>query len=450
MKGMTPATVTKVCGGKFVGDPAVLDREISFVTRDSREAGEGCLFAAIPGERVDGHDYLESCRQSGALCAICQRDPGYTELPYILVDNTQTALGALSAWYRRRFDIPVIGVTGSVGKTSAKEMMASVLSQRFNTLKTQGNYNNELGVPLTLLSLRQEHEAAVVEMGISDFGEMERLTAMVRPTAAVITTVGFSHLEKLGDLDGVLKAKTAVTEGMDKNSLLLINGDDQKLRGYAAPIKTLSYGLEPHNDIRAENVRALGLDGMELDIRFGERRLHARIRAFGDHLVYAALAGAAAGFMLGLTDEEISQGINGYESVGRRSRAVDTGRCVVIDDCYNSNPNSLASALRSLALLPGRKVCVLGDMLELGKDSPALHRRVGELAAKTVQLVITHGEMAKYMYESAAATGNALHFDEKQALLDALPGLIAPGDCVLVKASRGMRFEDVSEKLMSL
>lgn len=447
MKSMTPRKIAQVCDGRFVGNEAVLDREISFVTRDSREAGTDCLFAAIPGERVDGHDYLESCRSAGALCALCQRDPGKTELPYILVENTQSALGALAAWYRSQFDIPVIGVTGSVGKTSAKEMIAGVLSQRFRTLKTQGNYNNELGVPLTLFGLTEEHEAAVVEMGISDFGEMERLTAMVRPTAAVITTVGCSHLERLGDLDGVLRAKTAITAGMDAGALLLINGDDPRLRAYRAPIKKQCYGLEGDNDIRAEHVRALGLEGMEMEICAGQRRIPARVRAFGDHLVYAALAGAAVGIALGLTDREIANGIGAYESVGRRARAVDTGFCTVIDDCYNSNPNSAASALRSLALLEGRKVCILGDMLELGAASPQLHAQTGALAGELADLVLTQGKMAKIMHTAAAEKCQALHFEEKSALIEALPDLIRPGDRVLVKASRGMRFEEISEAL---
>ena len=450
MKGMTPARIVQVCGGRFIGNDAVLEHEISFVTRDSREAAADCLFAAIPGERTDGHDYLESCRAAGALCALCQRDPGPTELPYILVENTQKALGQLAAWYRMQFRIPVIGVTGSVGKTSAKEMIAGVLSQRFNTLKTQGNYNNELGVPLTLFGLTEKHEAAVVEMGISDFGEMERLTAMVRPTIGVITTVGYSHLEKLGDLDGVLCAKTAITKGMQPDGLLLVNGDDAKLRAYTAPMEKRCYGLEPDNTVRAEEVRALGLDGMEMVLSCGERHIPVRIHAFGVHLVYAALAAAAVGFALKLTDDEIARGIEGYESVGRRARTVNAAFCTVIDDCYNSNPNSVAAALQSLALLDGRKVCILGDMLELGGMSPALHAQAGALAGETAQLVITQGNMSKYMHTAAAEKCEAVHFDGKDALLAALPGLLHRGDAVLVKASRGMHFEEISEAIMKL
>ena len=450
MKGITPRIIEKVCSGRFIGEAAVLDEEISFITRDSREAAAGCLFAAIPGERVDGHDFLEMCREKGAVCAICQREVENTALPYVLVENTQTALGALSAWYRQQFDIPVIGITGSVGKTSAKEMIASVLSQKFNTLKTQGNYNNELGVPLTLFGLNESHEAAVVEMGISDFGEMERLTAMVQPTAAVITTVGYSHLECLGDLNGVLRAKTAITNGMKPDAVLMVNGDDEKLRGYSAPCQKLCYGINDANDLRAENVRAKGLEGMELDIVSGERRIHASINAFGDHLVYAALAAAAVGMMLDLSDTEISDGIAAYSPVGRRSLAVEGRICTVIDDCYNSNPNSATSALRSLALLKGKRVAILGDMLELGRDSAELHAMVGSFAGECADLVITQGKMSRYIYDAAKKKTKAVHFDEKSQLLAALPELIEKSDLVLVKASRGMRFEDVSEALFKL
>ena len=450
MKGITPRIIAKVCGGTFVGDAAALDKEIAFVTRDSREAAEGCLFAAIPGERVDGHDFLEMCREKGAVCALCQREVENTGLPYVLVENTQTALGALSAYYREQFHIPVIGITGSVGKTSAKEMIASVLSQRFNTLKTQGNYNNELGVPLTLFGLNDSHEAAVIEMGISDFGEMERLTAMVHPTAAVITTVGYSHLECLGDLDGVLRAKTAITQGMKQGGMLMVNGDDEKLRSYEGYSNKLCYGLEENSAVRAENIRALGLDGMELTIVSGERRIPVKINAFGDHLVYAALAAASVGMMLGLSDDEIAAGIACYEVVGRRSRAVNAGSFVVIDDCYNANPNSVTSALRSLTLPAGRKVAVLGDMLELGAESEKLHGMVGDFAGDRAELVITQGKMSQFISEAAAQKTKAVHFEQKAELIAALPELILPGDVVLVKASRGMRFEDITEALMSL
>jgi len=450
LKGITPRVIARVCGGVFVGDEAAMDREISFVTRDSREAGPDCLFAAIPGERADGHDFLEKSREKGALCALCQRTPAKTALPYVLVKNTQTALGALASYYRGLFSIPVVGVTGSVGKTSAKEMIAAVLGQRFRVLKTRGNYNNELGVPLTLLSLREAHSAAVVEMGISAFGEMERLTAMVRPDIAVITNVGHAHLEKLGDLSGVARAKTAITDSMAADGLLAVNGDSPHLREYRAPVRRVTYGLAPDNDLRAEEIRALGLEGMEFTIVSGMRVIPAKIRAFGAHLVYAALAAATVGMALGCTDGEIAAGIAAYESVGSRSRPITADRCTVIDDCYNANPDSMASALRSLGFLPGRRVAILGDMLELGENAPALHRSVGELAADQAELVLTCGELARQIAAGVERGTQAIHFDTKAELLSALDALICPGDYVLVKASRGMRFEDVTQKLLTL
>ena len=449
MRGITPALAAQICGGELIGGEDIKDREISFITRDSREAGEGCMFAAIPGARTDGHDHLESARERGALCALCQRSPAPTSLPYILAGDTQRALGRIAAYYRQQFDIPVIGITGSVGKTSTKEMTASVLSQRFKTLKTAGNYNNELGVPLTLFGLDDGCEAAVVEMGISGFGEMERLTDMVRPDIAVISCVGYSHLQGLGGLDGVLRAKTAISLGMPENGTLVLNGDDELLRSYKTPLRTVYYGLGEDCAVRAKNVRALGLDGMELELCCRGRSFPVRINAFGDHLVYAALAAAAVGAELGLSDSEIAAGIAAYSTVGRRSSVLETGGMVIIDDCYNSNPNSAMSALRSLSLLGPRRVCILGDMLELGEDSAALHAKVGEFAAECADLVVTQGAEAAHIHEAASKRCEALHFAEKSELLANLHNIVRPGDRVLVKASRGMHFEDVTEALKS-
>ena len=450
MRGLTPAKIAGLCGGELVGGEDIARREVSSITRDSRECAPGCLFAAIPGARTDGHDHLESAKENGAICALCQREPDYKGLPYVLVDDTQRALGAIAAFYRGEFAVPVVGITGSVGKTSAKEMTAAVLSQRFDTMSTDGNYNNELGVPLTLFRLGEDTEAAVVEMGISASGEMERLTAMVRPNIAVITCVGYSHLEGLGSLEGVLRAKTAVTSGMGSDGVLILNGDDELLRGYEAPLRKVYYGLGDGCQVRAEGLRALGLDGMEFDIVSSLGRAHARIGAFGEHLVYAALAAAAVGIELGLGYDEITAGIAAYRPVGRRSNAIDSGGIVVIDDCYNSNPNSAVSALRSLSLLGPRRVAILGDMLELGADSPALHEAVGRFAGEKCELVLTCGEMAGHISAAAEGLCRTMHYESKSELISALPGVIERGDKVLVKASRGMRFEDISEALKSL
>ncbi len=445
MKDLTPAVVASVTGGEVRG--ALPAGELTGLTTDSRAIWPGCLFAAIPGARVDGHDFIGQAAEKGAACVLCQRFVDAT-VPQFRVEDTQAALRTLAGWYRRQFSIPFIGVTGSVGKTTAKEMIASVLGQRLHTLKTEKNFNNELGVPLTLFRLREDHEAAVVEMGISGFGEMRRLTDMVRPDIGVYTVIGDAHLEFLGDRPGVLRAKGEMVEGMGPDGVIIANGDDALLRAHDFGRRTVLFGLGKDCDIRAEDVKVDGAAGMTCTIRAGERRIPVRIPAFGPHMVSAALMGAAVGLELGLTDGEIARGIESYEVVGSRGRVLDTGTITILDDCYNANPTSVKSALESLAGLPGRKVAILGDMRELGPTGPALHRQTGALAARLCDAVIACGAEAEQIALGAGA--DAVWFRERQELIDALPRLIDRGDAVLVKASRAMGFEAVTEALRAL
>ena len=358
------------------------------------------------------------------------------------------ALRSIAAFYRAQFDIPFVGVTGSVGKTTAKEMIAAVLSARFDTLKTEKNFNNELGVPLTLFRLRDNHEAAVVEMGISDFGEMTRLTAMVRPSIGVFTLIGDAHLECLGDRPGVLRAKGEMIQGMSEDGVVIANGDDALLKDHDFGRRTVLFGLGEHCDVRAVEAMPDGLSGMGCAILAGERRIEVKVPAFGSHMIYAALMGAAVGLELGLTDEEIVRGIAAYETVGSRGRVLDTGYITILDDCYNANPTSVTAAIDSLTALPGRPVAILGDMLELGQNSSALHRQVGAYAAQKGAAVIACGPMAKDI--AAGAGEDAVWFADRIALLDALPKLIKRGDAVLVKASHAMGFETVAEALQDI
>ena len=450
MKPFTFRDAVSAVGGRYFGDEAALDAEITAVTSDSRQAGPGSLFIALKGGRADGHDFMADCIQKGAAGCLCERAPKPGETPAILVDSTFRATGALAAWHRSRFDIPVIGVTGSVGKTTTKEMLAAVLSQRFNTLKTQGNQNNELGMPWTLLRLDDANEVAVVEMGISDFGEMRRLTAIARPTAAVFSVIGDAHLEFLGDRRGVLRAKGEIFEGMDAGGLAVLNGDDPLLRDFQPNMRRVTYGLSAGCDVRGEDVKNLGEAGVELTIRHARGAFRARIPAYGSHLASAALAAAAVGLEFGLTGEEIALGIAAYQTVGERARIIHTGGYTVVSDCYNANPFSCRAAVDSLMKLEGnRRVCVLGDMLELGPTGPALHRTLGEYAAKRgVDLVIGCGPLSRNTAEGAKSAGaEALYFPDKAALFEQLDGLIRPGDAVLVKASLGMGFKEVVEWL---
>ena len=300
MKDLTLNNIVTAVGGEYHGDRRFLTREISFVTSDSRSAGEGCLFAAIKGERTDGHSYIDKAAKQGAICALAQHIPCCCTMPVIVVDDTVRALGDLAAYYRSRLNVKILGITGSVGKTTAKEMAFSVLSQKYRVHKTSGNFNNELGVPLTLLGIDEQCELAVVEMGISHFGEMRRLGEIVRPDMALYTAVGSAHLEFLGDFDGVLRAKTEMLDFLPDDGTVFVNGDDATLQKLTCRQRLCRYGVAKDCDVRAENVRVLGTDGMELDIVAGQRRFAVKINSFGVHMVTAALGGAAVGIAAGI------------------------------------------------------------------------------------------------------------------------------------------------------
>ncbi len=443
MRHLTPAVLRDVTGGEAKGE--LPSEEITDITTDSRAVMPGGLFAAIPGSKVDGHDYIPMAAEKGASCALCQRF-AEADIPQIMVDDTQTALRRIAAFYRCQFDIPFVGVTGSVGKTTAKEMIASVLSRRFNTLRTEENFNNELGVPLTLFRLREEHEAAVVEMGISGFGEMTRLAEMVHPDIAVFTLIGDAHLEFLGDRPGVLRAKGEIVSGMRQDGVVIANGDDELLRAYDFGRRTVLFGVSEGCDVRAEDIENDGISGMKCVVAAGERRIPLRIPAYGQHMVYAALMGAAVGLELGLTDEEIAMGVASYETVGSRGRVIEAGGVTVVDDCYNANPTSTAAALESLAALPGRHVAILGDMLELGERGAALHEEIGRAAAARGVVVLACGPLSKHI--AAGAGEGARWFTDADELISALPEAILPGDAVLVKASHAMGFDRVVEALV--
>ena len=448
MRGMTISRAAAVCGGRLCGE-GDLGAELGSVVIDSRAVSAGDFFVAYKGERVDGHDYISAAFDRGAVCCLAQRVPEGETRPILLVPDVQTALEQICAEYRRDLRLPVIGITGSVGKTSAKEMISAVLSQRLNVLKTDKNLNNQIGVPMTISRIRPEHQAAVVEMGISGFGEMSVLAKIARPDMAVFTLIGHAHLEFLHDLDGVLRAKTEMLDFMADDAPVLINGDDEKLRGLQCRQKKISFGLGENCDVRAENIR-LGESGETFcDIVYGERRIPVEIRAYGRHMIYAALEGAAVGLLMGLSDGEIVKGVASFETVGRRAAVCDTGFITLIDDSYNANPDSVKCGIDSLMKMPGRHVCILGDMLELGEGSGEMHFDVGRYAGeKGAELVLTSGPLSRETCRGAGERGR--HFATREELIAALPGLIQKGDRVLVKASLGSRFDQISEALKEL
>lgn len=451
MKPFLVRDALNACGGQFFGGEAALDREVTTVTSDSRTIAPGALFVAFRGARVDGHDFIRRCLEGGAAGCISEREPiDDAETPCIVVDSSLRAIGALAAWHRSRFDIPVIGITGSVGKTTTKEMIAAVLARRFNTHKTEKNFNNELGVPWTLLRLEDAHQVSVVEMGISDFGEMRRLTHIVRPNIAVFTMIGDAHLEFLGDHAGVLRAKSEIFESMDERGLAVLNGDDELLANCHPGTRRVTYGLKPENDVWADEIQVKSLGRIAFTAHHARGTFAAEIFGYGTHLVYAALAATAVGLELGMTPEEIAAGIADYRTVGNRARIIEAGEITVVSDCYNANPNSMRAAIDSLAGTAGRRVCILGDMLELGDGTERYHSEVGAYAAAHgVDLVIGCGALARHIAEGAErAGGRAIYFEDKARLAEALPEILRPGDVVLVKASHSMAFEQIVDALV--
>jgi UDP-N-acetylmuramoyl-tripeptide--D-alanyl-D-alanine ligase len=446
MKRFTLSQIADACGGTYIGEHSLKETPVSSIERDSRNIKENSLFLAIKGARVDGHDFIEKCYEDGAICALCEKAPKNPSKPYILVDDTLKAVKKIAKAYRELFEIPIVGISGSVGKTSTKEMISSVLSQKYKVHKTQGNLNNELGVPLTLFGMDDDTEVAVIEMGISDFGEMSRISEMVQPTIEVITIIGECHLENLGDRNGVFKAKTEMFDNLRIGGTVILNGDDDKLNKVSA-VKgnaPIFYGFH-HGAYRAENVANNGVLGVDADLLFDGQRLSVTIPAIGTYMVNNALAAAAVGRTLGLTSEEIKRGIAAYKTVGSRANLINTGKISIIDDCYNANPNSMKASIDTLMNLEGRKVAILGDMKELGENESELHLGVGR-HAQCCDMVIAVGPLAEKIAEGAGG----IHFETKDELFDQLKSLIKVGDVVLVKASHSMQFEKITEKLKEL
>ena len=444
MKPITLCEVAAACGGELCGDAGI---KITSIVTDSRKAGEGSLFAAIPGERVDGHDFIAKTVEQGAACVLCERAPD-VDIPYILVESTLVALKGIAEYYRSLFTIPFIGVTGSVGKTSTKELISSVLSQKYNVHKTAGNFNNELGVPLTLFGLEEYHEAAVIEMGISGFGEMTRLSKMVRPDISVITNIGYCHLENLGDRDGVLKAKTEMFNYLKDNGTIILCHDDDKLRTVDEykGIKPIFYGTSASDEYFADKIEELLLDGVRCTLHHGGSEITVTIPAMGRHNVLNALCAMAVGKKLGLTDSEIKAGIESFKNVGSRNNIIKTRGMTVIDDCYNANPTSTKAGLNTLSNFKGRKVAVLGDMKELGADELSLHREVGAYAKeKGINLLIAVGPLSKATAEGFGE--GAKYYPTVEDCISEITGVLSEGDAVLVKASHSMHFEKIVDSL---
>lgn len=453
MKNMTLANMAAACGGQlYYMKEELADRTPEGVVVDSRLIQPGFVFVATKGERVDGHRFIPDVFAKGALAVICERLPEEPLGPCILVQDSFMALKQTAAFYRRQLNIPVIGITGSVGKTSTKEFIAAVLSMKFRVHKTAGNFNNEVGLPLTIFGIRDEHEIAVLEMGINTFGEMHRLSEIARPDICVLTNIGDCHLENLIDRDGVLRAKSEIFDCMNPQGTVIVNGDDDKLAtiGQVHGKKPVTFGMDSSKDIWADGIENRGLFGSRARLHLEDGSVMAAdIPLPGSHMIYNAMAAAAVGRQFDMTAHEIAGGLARVESVAGRSHLIKAGGKVIIDDCYNANPASMKAALDLLATADTRRVAILGDMFELGDNERAMHKEVGCYAAEAgVDTVICVGSLSADMYEGVSqAGGRGVYFESRDQLLAALPQLIQEKDTILVKASHGMAFDKVVEAL---
>ena len=451
LKNMSLDNIAIACNGTYVGDAALKSEQITGVEKDSRLIEEGFLYIPFAGARVDGHDFIPQVFEKGALCTLSEKDLPAMGNPYIKVKSTAQALKDIAEFYREQLDCKIIGVTGSVGKTSTKEMIASVLEERYQVLKTEGNYNNEIGMPLTILKIRENHDIAVIEMGISDFGEMHRLAKVSKPDVCVITNIGTCHLENLGDRDGVFKAKTEMFDFAKEHCFVVLNGDDDKLM-HIKEVKgsvPVFFGIETEQEVCIEKYQTLGVKGTEATIRYFDKTFDTLIPIPGYHMLYNAMAATCIGVHFHMTFEEIDRGIRKLKALGGRNHIFEAHGKTIIDDCYNANPMSMKASLEVLSQAEGRKVAILGDMFELGEKEISPHKEVGETAAGfCIDLIICIGQLAKNIYEGAVTKGNqVLYFETKESFFEKMDILLKKGDTVLVKASNGMKFQEIVEKL---
>ncbi|MBF6606187.1 MAG: UDP-N-acetylmuramoyl-tripeptide--D-alanyl-D-alanine ligase [Chloroflexi bacterium] len=453
----TAAELVSLTGGRLLRAGA---RPIRRAAVDSRSVTPGCLFVALPGERTDGHAHVADAAAAGAAAILVTRRPDddvlerLGDVTVIEVPDGVRALGALAADWRARFAPLVVGVTGSIAKTSTKEAIATVLDRRFSTLRSEGNRNNEIGLPLTLLDLGPEHEAAVLEMGMYVGGEIADLAAMARPSIGVVTAVEPVHLSRIGTLEAVERAKGELVEALPPDGAAVLNADDPRVVRMAGRTvaRAVTYGFSAAADVRAETVVSRAADGMRFVLRTPAGSRPVLTAALGRHGVHNALAAAAVGLAAGVDLDEIAAGLAGGWSAPHRDRLVRVGSVTILDDSYNASPASMTAALDLLATLPGRRrIAVLGEMLELGDTHEAGHRAVGAVAARIVDLLVVVGAGATPLAEAAREhprlAGRVLQASDALAALALLRPLLEAGDVVLVKGSRGIALEAIVDTL---
>jgi UDP-N-acetylmuramoyl-tripeptide--D-alanyl-D-alanine ligase len=454
-RGLTADELLAVTGGTLL---ARSDRPILGGAVDSREVEPGNLFVALPGERTDGHRFVGAALAAGAAGVLVARTPGEVDLAgagatIVRVDDPLRALQAVASAWRARFDPLVVGITGSIAKTSTKEAVATVLAAAMPTLRNEGNLNNEIGLPLTVLRLRSQHRAAVLEMGMYVGGEIRDLAAIGRPEIGIVTAVQPVHLSRIGTIEAVEQAKGELVEALPEDGVAILNADDERVRRMAARTgaRVRTYGFAPDADVRADDVASRGADGMSFRLLADGEEQAVTIPTLGRLAVHNALAAAAAGLAAGLGHAAIGAALASGWSAPHRGQLVPAGGIAIVDDSYNASPASVAAALEVLAGLDGRRVAVLGEMLELGGEHESGHRSTGEAAAAVVDRLVVVGDGASAIADGAVAAGMppsaVVRVPDRHAARDHLMGTLMPGDVVLVKASRGIALDLLVDEL---
>ena len=427
--------------------------EIKRIVTDSRKADKDSLFVAIIGENMDGHNFIASALEKGCPIVVASRIPeGVDEEKIILVEDTRDALLKIAGLYRRKFSIPLVGITGSVGKTTTREFVSLVMKKKFKLLKNEENLNNEIGVSDTLFRLDESYGASCMEMGMDGLGQIEKISTACYPQIAVITNIGISHLEKLGSRENILKAKTEILKPMDKGSPLIICKDNDLLCNYENPDhRIISYGIKNKDaDVRAENIEVKGT-ATTFDVIAPFGNFPCTIPTVGEHNVLNALAAFCVGNLLGISNEDMADALSNYESVGLRQKLMEKDNIKYVADCYNASPDSLMAAAKALSSMKteGKKYMVVSDMLELGSDEEELHRNCGkEMAEMDIDAVLGTGRLTKCLIDGVNNKKEAHHFSDKDSLAEFIGKVRQENDIYWLKASRGMKLEDILEKLL--
>jgi UDP-N-acetylmuramoyl-tripeptide--D-alanyl-D-alanine ligase len=448
MESLKIIEITKAVGGKLINCSE--DLNIYSISTDSRKISKGDLFIALSGENFDGHKFVDASIKDGAIAALVSKEIN-VNCPQIIVDDTMKALKSLASYYRSKFEFPIVAVTGSTGKTSTKEMISSVLEEKFSVHKTQKNFNNEIGLPLSIFNMESNHQISILEMGMNNLGEIKRLADIARPSVGVITNIGTAHIENLGTRENIMKAKMEITTYFDEKCTLIVNGDDEYLSSIAnKPYKVIKTSLYGKGDYNAFSINNLGEEGVEFVANYrGDNHLF-RINVPGTHNVYNALAAIAIGDIFNLSLEEIKEGILKFKPVGSRMNIISLENDIkIIDDCYNANPESMKASINVLSSFnERRRIAVLGDMFELGEFSEEAHREVGKHLRGRCDLVVTVGESSRYIFEESKVDINSRHFNTKEDACLYINSIIKEKDVLLIKASRGMKMEDITNSII--